>query len=141
MAEVAFSIPVTGTIQLEGDSLTIRIRESTTTLKVEPEEKIQTKITLERGKTLFDVVLESARTYVEDTDSNEFTAAEIYHLALGRYPELNLRRNSWGAHVIACAPNHPSYHHYTARRSYFRYLGKGRYSLDRSLIPTSQGGR
>ena len=140
MAEVAFSIPVTGTIQLEGDSLTIRISETAITMKLEPEEKARPKITLERGKTLFDVVLESARTYVEETGINEFTAAEIYHLALGRHPELNLKRNSWGAHVIACATNHPSYKHYTARRSYFRYLGKGRYSLDQSL-PTSQGGR
>jgi hypothetical protein len=134
MAEVAFSIPVTGTIQIEGNYLTVRIRESTITLKLEPEEKVQTKITLEKGKTLFDVVLESARTYIEETGSSEFTAAEIFHLTRGRYPELNLRRNSWGAHVISSAPNHPSYHHYTARRRYFRYLGKGKYSLDPNVI-------
>ena len=136
MAEVAFSIPVTGTIELKGDSLTIRIREAAINMKVESEEKLQPKITLERGKTLFDIVLESARTYVEETGSDEFSAAEIYHLALGRHPELDLKRNSWGAHVIACAPGHSSHHHYNARRSYFRYLGKGKYSLDRSLIPT-----
>lgn len=139
MAEIAFSIPVTGTIQIEGSSLTIRIRESTTTLKLETEETVQPKITLERGKTLFDIVLESARTYVEETGSNEFTAAEIYHLAQERHPELNLRRNSWGAHVISSAPNHPSYQHYTARRRYFRYLGKGKYTLDQSLLTTSRG--
>ena len=139
MSEVAFSIPVTGTIQLEGGSLTIRIRESTITMKLEPEEKVQPKITFERGQTLFDIVLESARTFVEETSTNEFTAAEIYHLAQERHPELNLRRNSWGSHVIGCAPNHPSFKHYTARRRYFRYLGEGKYSLDQSLIPTSHG--
>jgi hypothetical protein len=135
MAEIAFSIPVTGTIALQGDSLTIRIRETTITMKLEPEGKTRSKITLERGKTLFDVVLESARSYVEETGSNEFSAAEIYHLALGKHPDLNLKRNSWGAHVISSAPAHPSHHHYTARRSFFRYLGKGRYSLEPSLIP------
>jgi len=140
MAETAFSIPVTGTIQIEGNSLTVKIRESTVTLKLEPEEKGQTKIALEKGKTLFDIILESARTYVEETGSNEFTAADIYHLAQERHPELNLRRNSWGAHVISSAPNHPSYHHYTARRGYFRYLGKGRYSLDQSLYPRAGEG-
>ncbi len=141
MAEVAFSIPVTGTIELQGDSLTIRIRETTITMKLKPEEKTRPKITLERGKTLFDVVLESARSYVEETGSNEFSAAEIYHLALGKHPELNLKRNSWGAHVIAAAPGHSSHHHYTAKRRFFRYLGKGRYSLDHSLLTTNQGGR
>jgi len=141
MAEVAFSIPVSGSIELQGDSLTIRIRETTITMKMEPEEKTRSKITLERGKTLFDIVLESARSYVEETDSDEFTAAELFHLAKGRHPELDLRRNSWGAHVISSAPNHPSFKHYTAKRRYFRYLGRGRYSLEPNLIPARQEGR
>jgi len=141
MADVVFSIPVTGTIEVEGDSLTIRIRETTITMKLEPEGKTRPKITLERGKTLFDVVLESARSYVEETGSNEFSAAEIYHLALGKHPELNLKRNSWGAHVISSAPGHPSHHHYTARRRYFRYLGKGKYSLDQSLMSANRLGK
>lgn len=141
MTELVFGIPIVGVIEFEGNSLTIRIRESTTTLKVEPEEKVQQKITLERGKTLFDIVLESTQIYVEETGSNEFTAADIFHLAQERHPELNLRRNSWGAHVIACAPNHPSFKHYTARRSYFRYLGKGKYALDQSLLTAGRGGK
>jgi hypothetical protein len=141
MAEIAFAIPVSGIIEIENNFLTIRISESTITLKLQPEEKIQTKFTLERGKTLFDIVLESARNYIEETGNNEFTAADIFHQAQGKYPELNLRRNSWGAHVISSAPAHPSHHHYTARRSFFRYLGKGRYSLEPSLIPANQEGR
>jgi siderophore synthetase component len=136
MAEVAFSIPVTGIIEVDKDSLIIRISETTINMKLEPEEKTRLKISLERGKTLFDIVLESAQSYVKETGNNEFSAAEIYHMALGRYPELNLKRNSWGAHVIAASPNHSSNHHYTARRSYFRYLGRGKYSLDQSLVPT-----
>lgn len=136
MREVAFSIPVTGTIWIEGDSLRITVSETTVTMKVEPEEA-QRKLTLEPGRTLFDIVLDVARSFVQDTGTNEFTGAELYHIALGKYPELNLKRNSWGAHVISSAPNHPSYHHSTSRRKYFRYLGNGRYSLDESLVSST----
>ncbi len=134
MREIVFSIPVTGTIWIEGDSLKITVNETTTTMRLEPEEKATKKLILEPGKTLFDIVLDAATSFVQDTGTNDFTGAELYHLALGKYPELNLKRNSWGAHVISCAPNHPSYHHSTSCRKYFRYLGDGRYSLDKSLI-------
>jgi siderophore synthetase component len=137
MAEAVFSIPVTGTFELQGDTLTIKIKEATITMKVEPDEKA--KIALERGKTLFDVVLESALAYVEESSGSEFTAAELLHLARERHPELDLKRNSWGAHVIASAQNHPSYQHYTARRRYFRYLGRGRYSLEPSVSREIRG--
>ncbi len=134
MREIAFSIPVTGTIWIEGDSLRITVSETTVTMKLEPDEEAPRKLTLEPGRTLFDIVLDAARSFIQETGTNEFTGAELYHIALGKYPELNLKRNTWGAHMISCAPNHPSYHHSTARRSFFRYLGDGRYSLDKSLI-------
>lgn len=134
MPQVAFSIPVTGTIRIEGDSLTINVSETMTTMKLEMQEEAQRKLALEHGRTLFDIVLDTARSFVEEAETNEFSAAELYHMARDKHPELNLRRNSWGSHVISCAPNHPSYGHYTSRRRYFRYLGKGRYSLDQSLL-------
>jgi len=140
MRNVVFSIPVTGTIWLEGDSLRITVSETTVTMKLEPEEA-QRKLTLEQGRTLFDIMLDTARSFVQEMGSSEFTGAELYHLALEKYPELNLKRNSWGAHVISCAPNHPSYRHYTARRSFFRYLGDGRYSLDESLMSSGNSRR
>ena len=137
MRDVVFSIPVTGTLHIEGDTLRISVSETTITMKLEPDEEAPRKLMLEAGRTLFDVVLDVARGFVQETGTNEFTGAELYHIALGKYPESNLKRNSWGAHVISCAPNHPSYHHYTSRRSYFRYLGNGRYSLDESLISSN----
>jgi len=142
MAEAIFTIPVTGTIGIEGDSITIRIRESILTIKIEEGKgaEAQKRLKLEPGQTLFDIVLNAARTFIQETGENEFSAADLYHIALYRYPEFNLRRNSWGSHVVSSASNHPSYHHYTARRRYFRYLGKGKYSLDQSLLPASQGG-
>ena len=129
MSEVAFSIPVTGTIRIQGDSLVIKISESAITLKLDMANEARGKLKLERGKTLFDIVLEIAKNWVEESRTSQFTAAQLYHSALDRYPELNLKRNSWGAHVISCAPDHPSYRHYTSTRNYFTYMGKGLYRL------------
>jgi hypothetical protein len=135
MAEVVFSIPVTGTIVIEGNLMKISVKETTITARIEGGEGLTTRLALEHGRTLFDLVLEIAQDCVKQTGENEFTGAELYHMALNKYPNLNLRRNSWGAHMIASSPNHPSYSHYTSRRKYFRYHQKGRYSLDKSLVP------
>ena len=129
MSEAAFSIPVTGTIRIQGNSLVIKINESTITMKLDMANEVGGKLKLERGKTLFDIVLDTAKNWVEGVATSQFTAAQLYHEALDRYPELNLKRNSWGAHVIACAPDHPSYKNYTSKRSYFTYMGKGLYRL------------
>jgi hypothetical protein len=134
MAEAIFTIPVTGTINIEGDSVTVQIKESIIAVKIEGRAvEVPKRLQLERGRTLFDLVLEAAKAFIEETGENEFSAADLYHIAFQRYPDINLRRNSWGAHVVSSAPNHPSYRHYTAKRKYFRYLGKGKYSLDPSL--------
>ena len=129
MSEVAFSIPVTGTIRIQGNSLVIKVNEATINLKLDMPNEVGGKLKLERGKTLFDIVREIAKSWVAESGTSQFTAAQLYHEALDRYPELNLKRNSWGAHVIACAPDHPSYRNYTSKRSYFTYMGKGLYRL------------
>ena len=129
MSEVAFSIPVTGTIRIQGNSLVIKVNEAIINMKMDMEDETRGKLKLERGKTLFDIVWEIAKSWVEDTGTSQFTAAQLYHSALDRYPELNLKRNSWGAHVISCAPDHPSYRNYTSKRNYFTYMGKGLYRL------------
>ncbi len=141
MSEIAFSIPVTGTIQIQGNSLVIKINESAITMKLSMAGEAGGKLKLERGKTLFDIVLDTAKSWVTESGTSQFTAAQLYHTALDRYPELNLKRNSWGAHVISCAPNHPSYRHYTSRRNYFSYLGKGRYRLSVHGFPGASSGK
>jgi hypothetical protein len=129
MSEVAFSIPVTGTIRIQDNSLVIKVNEATINLKLDMPGEVGGKLKLERGKTLFDIVLEIAKSWVATSGTSQFTAAQLYHEALDRYPELNLKRNSWGAHVISSAPDHPSYRNYTSKRSYFTYMGKGLYRL------------
>ncbi len=129
MSEVAFSIPVTGTIRIQGNSLVIKVNEATINLKLDMPNEVGGKLKLERGKTLFDIVLDTAKSWVTESGTSQFTAAQLYHEALDRYPELNLKRNSWGAHVISSAPDHPSYRNYTSKRNYFTYMGKGLYRL------------
>ena len=136
MAESTSTIPVNDIISTEGNSLTIKVGEYLLTLKIEgPEVKPTGRLQLERGKTLFDLVLDAARTFVKETRENEFSAADLYHVAFERNPVLSLRRNSWNSHVMSSAPNHPSYRHYTSHRNYFRYHGGGKYSLEPNLLP------
>ncbi len=140
MSEIAFSIPVTGTIRIQGNSLAVKVNEAAISLKLDMQNEVGGKLKLERGKTLFDIVLDTARSWVAESGTSQFTAAQLYHEALDRYPNLNLKRNSWGAHVIACAPDHPSYRNYTSKRNYFTYMGKGLYRLSAHvLLDTSSG--
>ena len=78
-------------------------------------------------KTIHDIVLETAKKYVSGKRVNEFGAADLFHLALETYPDL--KRNSFGANVIAAAPDHSSWKHYANTKDYLTYLGKGRYKL------------
>jgi len=140
MAEAVFSIPITGTIDVRGETLTIKVNESTLTVKIEGNGASGAeRLKLEPGRTLFDLVLEAAKTMVKDFKRNEFSASDLYHLAVDQHPDLNLKSNSWSAHVVSSSPSHPSYGHSTARRRYFRYLGKGKYSLDPSLLSEGDG--
>jgi len=127
MQEIPFSIPVSGVVRIDEGSITITINRAETTINFEPPKK-EKRISLEKGRTLFDIVLETAQELVRRTKENRFSAVQLYGVAMERYP--TLKRNSWTSHVIASAPNHTSHKHYGSRRDYFRYLGDGAYSLN-----------
>jgi len=127
MQEIPFSIPVSGVVRIDEGSITITINRAETTINFEPPKK-EKRISLEKGRTLFDIVLETAQELVRRTKENRFSAVKLYGVAMERYP--TLKRNSWTSHVIASAPNHTSHKHYGSRRDYFRYLGDGAYSLN-----------
>jgi hypothetical protein len=123
-------------IHVEGNMLTVKVGEYLLTLKIEgPEAKPGGRLKMEKGQTMFDLVLEAARTFVKDTGENRFDAAVLYHVAREKHPDLDIRRNSWNSHVMSSAPDHTSYKHYTSHRKYFRYLGEGKYSLVPDLTP------
>ncbi|MFC1980464.1 hypothetical protein ACFLVS_06490 [Chloroflexota bacterium] len=116
--------------------LILTVGEYRLTLKIEgPEVKPSGRLQLEAGQTLFDLVLEAAQTFIKDIEQREFSAADLYHIAREKHPDLDLRRNSWNSHVMSSAPNHPSYRHYTSHRNYFRYHGRGKYSLEPGVSP------
>jgi hypothetical protein len=129
------SIPqVNDIIQVEGNMLTLKVGEYVLSLKIEgPERKPLGRLQLEPGQTLFDLVLEAARIFVNEFGEKEFSAADLYHITLEKHSDLEIRRNSWNSHVMSSAPNHPSYRHYTSHRNYFRYLGRGKYSIEPGL--------
>lgn len=134
MTEATIKLPITLTFSVDGEYLTVKVQESTITIRMRGRPvQANERLKLERGQTLFDIVLNAAKTLVRDDGAQEFTAADLYHTAMDKYPDLKLRRGSFSTHVVSSTPNHTSYGHYTAKRRYFRYLGDGRYSLDPSV--------
>jgi hypothetical protein len=136
MSEPTSDTPITDIIRIEDNSLILRVGEYQLTVNIEgPEARPSGRLKLERGQTMFDLVLDAARTFVKEIGDSEFSAADLYHIAVERNPGLNIRKNSWNSHIVSSAPNHQSYRHYTSHRDYFRYLGRGKYSLNPRLLP------
>ena len=136
MQEISFSIPVSGVIQISDGSITVIVNRAETSISFEPVKEEAGRLSLGKGRTLFDVILETAKVVAKDSVTEEFSAAELYHSALEKYPEL--KRSTWNSHMIASAPNHPSHKHHRSHRDYFRYAGDGMYRLDPKYVPDSK---
>jgi hypothetical protein len=126
--EIAFSIPVSGVVRINEDSIVIIVNQTETSVSLSPVSTSGKRLLRQQGKTIFDLVLEAARTVVRNKGVNRFSPPELYQEALKSYPDL--KKNSFMARVIACAPNHPSYKHHSSRRDYLSYLGPGAYTLN-----------
>lgn len=136
MREIAFSIPVSGVVQIDGDKVTITVNRADTTVFM-GEMALGQRISLAPGVTLYDLVLEAAREVVRDKGSNRFSAPELYAVARRNYPQLN--RGSFMSRVIASAPNHPSYRHYSSKRDFLHFRGQGVYQLEDKYLQSKQG--
>lgn len=128
MREVPFSIPVSGVVRIDGDVVTITVNKAETTVSLGPEIRPGRRISLEPGKTMFDIILGAAHEVIRRKGFNRFSTAELYQAAVEKYTEL--KRGSFWSRVIACTPNHPSYRHHTSRRDYFSRIGAGLYELN-----------
>jgi len=128
MKEVPFSVPVSGVVRINGNSITIVVNKAETNISLTPETQKGKYISLEPGQTLYDVILEVAREVVRKKGFNRFSGPELYQEALDKYPEL--KRNSFITRIIACTPNHSSYKHYVSNRDYLSYIGPGLYKLN-----------
>ncbi len=128
MKEVPFSVPVSGVVRINGNSITIIVNKAETNISLTPETQKGKYISLEPGQTLYDVILEVAREVVRKKGFNRFSAPELYQEALDKYP--GLKRNSFITRIIACTPNHSSYKHYVSKRNYLSHIGPGLYKLN-----------
>ncbi len=128
MKEIPFSIPVSGVVRINEDSVIIIVNKTETSISLSPVPPSGKRFFREQGKTMFDVVLESARRVVRRKGANRFSPPELYEEALKGYPDL--KKNSFMARVIACTPNHNSYKHHASKRDYLCYLGPGAYTLN-----------
>jgi hypothetical protein len=135
MDEISFNIPITGTLRIENKSITITINQSEITFDLTALPR--KRVALKEGQNLFDVVLETAQSLVNTSKVNRFTGAELYNEGLRNHSDL--KRNSWAGHVIASAPNHPSYSHVATKKDYFRYLGDGSYKLENKYLLVDEG--
>lgn len=134
MHEIPFSLTLTGTIKIDAGKIIIAIGKSQTAVDLEPSRKTDARLFLRKGETLFDLILSTAQEYVGSRGLQaRFTGADLYHIALGKYP--HLKRNSWTAHVMASAPSHSSYRHFSVRKDYFTYEGEGTYTLKPEYLP------
>lgn len=133
MRELPFSIPVSGVVRMDGDSVVIVVNRAETSISLETEAGHDKRISLEPGTTMYDVILEAAQEVVRQKGFNRFSAPELYSVALVKYPEL--KRGSFWSRVIACTPDHPSYKHHVSRRDYFSRIGSGLYKLNERYEP------
>src|SRR4030042_5400312 len=99
MQEIPFSIPVSGVIRIDENTITITVNRAETIVTFKkPEEPL--RLVLPKGHTIFDVVLEAAQTVVK-SGQERFNAATLYREVIGKYPAL--KRNSWTSHIIAAS--------------------------------------
>jgi hypothetical protein len=113
---------------MDENLVTIIVSRAETTISLETGAPPGKRISLEAGKTMYDVILEAAREVVRRKGFNRFSAPELYSVALEKYP--GLKRASFTSRVIGSTPDHPSYKHYKSRRDYFSKIGTGLYELN-----------
>ncbi len=136
MQTIPFAISLSGIIKIGAGKVTIAIGKAQTTVDLVPSPRSDARLFLRKGQTLFDIILDTAREFVaSEGQQAQFSAAQLYYLALDEYP--NLKRNSWTAHVMASAPNHPSHRHFSVRKDYFEYLGRATYRLRPKYLPAN----
>jgi len=138
MKELPFTISLRGLVRVDADKITVSLSSTRTTVKLETSSKSDARSFLRKGQNLFDIILETARDFIASQgEDTPFSAADLYHLALDKYPYL--KQNSWTSHTIASASNHPSQRHYGVKKGFFIYEGNGTYKLEPKYIPGREG--
>lgn len=137
MNELNFSITINLSLTVEEDKASINIKNvglipAVVSLPVRLDSRDGKASSWTKKKTIHDIILQTAKKYVEDSGQNKFTGAKLFNLALIDHPRL--KRNTFAAQIIAAAPNHSSHRHYPNRKDFFNYLGKGNYKLNQQYL-------
>jgi hypothetical protein len=133
MQEIPFSIPVTGILRMDGSVITVIVNRTATRVILETGKEAPERTIFEHGTTMFDILLESAREYVNRKTYNRFTGPDLFAVAREKYPDL--KKRSFMARLTAATPNHPSYKHHLSHRDYFSRIAPGVYTLESKYTP------
>lgn len=128
-----FVLMVNMALEITGDQAQvvvkdIRVKPSTVSLPIEVVPAKKAKPAKKKaGKSIHDIVLESAKKVSKKADEGVFSSVDLFNVAIKRYPELN--KKSFNTTVISAAPEHTSWKYYRNGKDYLVYLGKGKYRL------------
>jgi hypothetical protein len=134
MQKIPFTISIRGLVRVDAGKITINLGSTQTTVNLEASSKTDTRSFLTKGQNLFDIILKTAQDLVvSQGEDTRFSAADLYHLALEKYPYL--KRGSITSHVIASAAEHPYQKHYGVKKDFFLYERNGKYRLNPKYLP------
>lgn len=133
MREIAFSVPVSGVIRLDGNSVTVIVNRASTNVLLDMGTESPERTVFEPGTSMFDLLLASAQEFLRRKKHNRFSGLQLYEIAREKYPGLNKR--SLMTRLTAATPNHPSYHHHISHKDYFSRIAPGIYSLEDKYLP------
>lgn len=128
-----FVLMVNMALKVKGDEAqfvikNIKVKPSSVSLPVAPEPVKKKKTAKKKpGKSIHDIVLESAKKVSRSLDEGIFSSVDLFKQAVKKYPELN--RKSFNTTVISAAPEHTSWKYYRNGKDYLVYLGRGKYRL------------
>jgi hypothetical protein len=132
MREIAFSLPVSGVIKLDGNSITVIVNRASTNVLLDTRTGSREHTIFEPGVSMFDILLESAREFIRRKTYNRFSVSQLYAIAQEKYPSLNKR--SFTTRLTAATPNHPSFKYHVSHKDFFSRIAPGIYSLENQYL-------
>ena len=133
MREVAFSIPVSGIIRIDGNVVTVIVNRAATRVLLEEGKESPQRMVFEPGTSMFDILLESALEFLRRKPYNRFTGPDLFAIAREKYPDL--KKRSFMSRLTAATPNRPSYKYHLSKRDYFSRIAPGIYTLENKYLP------
>jgi len=133
MKEIPFSVPVSGVIRMDGNTITIIVNRAATHVSMETGGESPGRMVFEPGTTMFDILLEAAREFLRRKTYNRFTGPALFDIAREKYPDL--KKRSFMSRLTAATPNHPSYKYHLSKRDYFSRIASGIYTLENKYLP------